>query len=563
VKRSQALTFIDLFCGCGGFSLGMERAGFECVAALDSNTEAITTFQANFPDVPHVLKRDLTKFRPTELAKLIGTKQVDVITGGPPCQGFSTARQRDGANHGSRRLIEDARRLLFLEYLRYVDYFRPRVFIMENVLGLQSASGGEYFTRVQHEARLLGYRVVSQIADAFALGVPQKRKRQLIIGVHGDVPGFFPSQLAPSARAFPGTTLGPAMGDLPRLAAAGGEEETRYDLDRRRAHLARWGKVARRYLYGVLEVAHSRDLTAHRARPHSERDLRDFALLHEGESSAVAMRKRHVEFEWPYSKKHFKDRYTRQSRRKPCSTIVAHLSKDGLMFIHPTQNRSLTPREAARVQSFPDWFWFPVARTHQFRLIGNAVPPLVGEAVGMEIRAFLDGKVVRKARAMNDPKAGASKFGELIPTSTAQAAVRLQDIAALDRRQLCVAEKRNFLRGWFALFYLFPGLHPDNALDHGDPTSVWSPEQLALPGLEDFATHRFARSGWPVALELLGREAWRRYDGKELSEVEFYCADAQRTGMKHRERASTTAIVARQRTSADREKHSTRQQAAL
>jgi DNA (cytosine-5)-methyltransferase 1 len=121
------------------------------------------------------------------------------------------------------------------------------------------------------------------------------------------------------------------------------------------------------------EVARASKLTAHRARPHSARDLGDFLLLREGENSATAMRAG-VEFAFPYDKSSFKDRYTRQSRRKPCSTIVAHLSKDGLMFIHPTQNRSLTPREAARIQSFPDWFAFPVARTHQFRIIGNAVP---------------------------------------------------------------------------------------------------------------------------------------------------------------------------------------------
>ena len=101
--------------------------------------------------------------------------------------------------------------------------------------------------------------------------------------------------------------------------------------------------------------------------------LRDFARLNEGENAAVAYRERGVEFEFPYSRASFKDRYTRQHRNRPCSTIVAHLSKDGLMFIHPVQNRSLTPREAARVQSFPDWFVFPEARTHSFRLIGNAV----------------------------------------------------------------------------------------------------------------------------------------------------------------------------------------------
>jgi DNA (cytosine-5)-methyltransferase 1 len=96
------------------------------------------------------------------------------------------------------------------------------------------------------------------------------------------------------------------------------------------------------------------------------------------------MRDRAVKFEFPYDKSSFKDRYTRQSRWHPCSTVVAHLSKDGLMFIHPTQNRSFTPREAARIQSFPDWFQFPIARTHQFRVIGNAVPPLVSEAIEKE-----------------------------------------------------------------------------------------------------------------------------------------------------------------------------------
>ncbi len=535
MSNAAPLTFLDLFCGCGGFSLGMERAGFECLAALDFNAEAIATFRANFPEVPHVLERDLTKFPPAELAKLLGTDRVDVIAGGPPCQGFSTARQRDGANHGALRFIKDDRRQLYREFLKYVGYFKPRVFVMENVLGLQSAAGGEYFTRVQHEARLLGYRVVAQIADAFALGVPQKRKRQLIIGVRGDLPGFFPTQLAPAPRALVGTTLGPAICDLPRLEAGKGAESADYDLARRERHLAYWRKPARNYLYQVCEVTQASRLTAHRARPHSARDLGDFLLLREGENSATAMREG-VEFAFPYDKGSFKDRYTRQSRRKPCSTIVAHLSKDGLMFIHPTQNRSLTPREAARIQSFPDWFQFPAARTHQFRIIGNAVPPLVAEAVGLEVRAFLEANTAPKCDAKRRERSVASVIDRLIPASQAEAAARLQAIGRLDRRQLRACEKPVFLRGWFALFYLFPGLHPDNALDHGDPTVLWTKEQLALPGLEDYATHRFARSGWPVALELLGREAWHRYQAHELEDDEFYCAKAQRAGMTKRRR---------------------------
>jgi len=399
--------FIDLFCGCGGFSLGMERAGFKCLAAIDFNAEATAVFQKNFPHVPHALEKDLTAFPPAQLAKLLGTQFVNVIVGGPPCQGFSTVRQVDGANNGTR-MVQDERRYLYREFLRYVEFFQPKVFVMENVLGIRSASGGEYFTRVQKEARALGYRVHAQVEDCVELGVPQKRRRQLFIGTRLDLPDYFHPDIKPAPRALDtgssrreeapsgsergarndnqrnqslvtsaATVLWEAIGDLPLVKAGEGEESCDYDMERRKAHVERFG---RRYLYNVLEVPRAVKLTGHRARPHSERDLRDFLLLKEGENCAEAIR-RGVEFEFPYDKETFKDRYTRQHRNEPCSTIVAHLSKDGLMFVHPTQNRTLTPREAARIQSFPDWFEFPIARTHQFRVIDDAVPPLVSEAI--------------------------------------------------------------------------------------------------------------------------------------------------------------------------------------
>jgi DNA (cytosine-5)-methyltransferase 1 len=390
-STKHQLTCLDLFCGCGGFSLGMERAGFRVLAAIDFKEEAIQTFKANFSKNTLALCKDLTKFLPEELVPVLGTRQVDVIVGGPPCQGFSTARQRDGANHGERRLVYDERRQLFREFLRYVSYFQPRIFVMENVLGLRTAGGGQHFTRVQKEARALGYRVHGQIEDAWELGVPQKRRRQLIIGVRGDLPGYFLPELKLAPRAEPRVWLGAAIGDLPILRAGGGEDKREYDFARRNEQVERQGSTALRYLCDVLEIDRAAKLTNHTARPHSERDLRDFARLREGENSREAMRDRGVEFEFPYDKSSFKDRYTRQSRWHPCSTIVAHLSKDGLMFIHPTQNRSLTPREAARVQSFPDWFDFPFARTHQFRIIGNAVPPLRrGECRSVEERRRLN-----------------------------------------------------------------------------------------------------------------------------------------------------------------------------
>ena len=166
-------TCIDLFCGCGGLSLGFERAGFSVLAAIDSDPEAIKVFTENLPDVPHALERDLTKFTPREAAEVIGVGEVDVIIGGPPCQGFSTARRRDGSNNGPRMVV-DKRRHLYEEFLRYVEAFRPKVFVIENVLGIKSAAGGRYFTKMQVEARRLGYRVHPQIEKACELGVAQR-----------------------------------------------------------------------------------------------------------------------------------------------------------------------------------------------------------------------------------------------------------------------------------------------------------------------------------------------------------------------------------------------------
>jgi DNA (cytosine-5)-methyltransferase 1 len=519
----ERIACIDLFCGCGGFSLGMERAGLTVLAAIDFNPEAIRVFRKNFPNVPQVLEKDLTAFAPGELAKLINTDEVDLIVGGPPCQGFSTVRQRDGANNGPR-MIEDKRRHLYQDFLRYVESFHPKVFVMENVLGIRSAAGGKYFTMVQDEARAIGYRVHSQIERAHALGVPQKRQRQLIIGTRLDLPEYFRGELEPAPRATPSPPLGAAICDLPPVRAGGGKETVEYDMERRRLHIEKYG---RRYLYETLEVQRASRLTAHRARPHSDRDLRDFARLREGEHCAAAI-KRGEKFEFPYDRGSFKDRYTRQHRDEPCSTIVAHLSKDGLMFIHPTQNRSLTPREAARVQSFPDWFEFPVHRTHQFRVIGNAVPPLVAEAVGLAVKSYLE-----KNMSNNTVVRGKGRSLPIGPLDAIHAIESL--IHAVKKKSIRRVSTAEFLRGWFSVAFLYSGLHPDSALEHGHEISPGLECTPTIDGMDlrHLAPH-YVRSGWPVALAPVAEEAWRRYEAGELKEDEFYCTQAVVAGICHR-----------------------------
>lgn len=514
----QNPTFIDLFCGCGGFSLGLKRAGFKGLAAIDFNPEAIQVFKANFKDIPQILEKDLTAFSPTDLESLIGTSAVDLIVGGPPCQGFSTARQVDGANHGGR-LKDDPRRHLYKEFLRYVGHFKPKVFVMENVLGIRSASGGIYFSKVQAEARALGYRVHAQLEDCVNLGVPQKRRRQLFIGTREDQVAYFRPELKPAKRAVEGATLWDAIGDLPRLNAGEGEEICDYDRLHRIKMLA---SMRDAYLHDVLEVKKSKKLTGHRARPHSARDLRDFKLLKEGESSAEAMR-RGVEFEFPYDKTSFKDRYTRQHRQRPCSTIVAHLSKDGLMFIHPTQNRSLTPREVARIQSFPDWFEFPIARTHQFRVIGNAVPPLVGEAVGDAVKSYL-------TEAGGNPHIIEFGLGPL-PEHELEAVEWIQPLLNRNTMELRKISDSDFKQAWFAIGFLYMGLHPDSAMDHGKKIVRDKDYYALIAEIEpSLCNPYFEQSGWPVILAPIAKEAWRRYESGLIADEELYCSDAQMAG---------------------------------
>jgi DNA (cytosine-5)-methyltransferase 1 len=513
-------TFIDLFSGCGGFSLGLKWAGLEELAAIDNDRQAVKVFKDNFHGKVHVLKRNLMQYSPSELAKLIGTKHVDVIVGGPPCQGFSRIRQRDGSNSG-KRIVPDERRELYRQFLKYVKFFKPKIFVMENVLGIRSAAGGHFFNRVQYDARKLGYRVHGEVIRAWEYGVPQKRQRQLIIGTQLDLPLFSshiympPTHaLQPAGKVQKVVTLWEAIGDLPPIAAGAGSDSQDYDRELWKKQIK---KYTARYIEDVLGVSRSEKLTAHRARMHSDRDLRDFSLLSEGETSAQAMA-RGVCMEFPYSRENFKDRYTKQHRDRLCSTIVAHLSKDGLMFIHPTQNRSLTPREAARIQSFPDDFKFDVVRFHQFKLIGNAVPPLIGKAVGLGILRWWE----------DIEKHLAAESDSVRVMNRQQAIQSLVDLVSVGGNgRLSKLPKENFQRGWYGIAFLYNHLHPDSAAENG--TAQSGVELVKMPFLSrkqgSLVRPIFERSGWPVILAPFAAEARRRFEKGEFSQDEYYCSE--------------------------------------
>lgn len=513
------LTYLDLFSGCGGFSLGLEWCGLKCLAAIDFNEAAIETFRANHPDVPHALVRDLTIFDPQQLDALIAPERVDLIVGGPPCQGFSKARQVDGANHGER-LVHDARRDLYQEFLRYVKYYQPKVFIMENVPGLRSAVGGEFFTRVQVESRELGYRVIPYEVEAWRFGVPQKRIRQLFIGTRRELPLFVAGRYIRHTHAGIGdtleegllapVTLNEAIGDLPPIYAGDDRFERQYDIELRKAHVKQYG---RRFTYDVLRAHKAKKLTAFASRPHSLRDMRDFCRLREGENSKQALA-RGERMEFPYDRENFKDRYTRQHRDELCSTIVAHLKKDGLMFIHPTQTRSLTPREAARVQTFPDTFILPQQPTNSFAQIGNAVPPLVGKAMGLAVMEYVTAAV--------DSDQVVPKMSTNLPADKEQAIAQLEAfVESLFLRPLTEMPKDEFLQAWWAVCFLHPNLHPDAALDNGKALSK-GPRR----GISFVLEPVYVRSGWPVELIPIAQEARRRFDRKQLGEDEYYCSAA-------------------------------------
>jgi len=393
-------TVVDLFAGAGGLSTGFRRAGFRILAAADRDPLAARTYRVNHPDVAEdrILVKDLRSLRKGELRRL-ARRRPDVLVAAPPCQGFSHAGFRSKRSRTGYRLAGDARNYLFEEVVAAALELRPKLVLMENVPGMHSAKRDDV-SFLEAAARMLqrkaGFKTAIWRLNAAAFGVPQDRIRYFLVASaswalpsppqeeYQDLhrPGFDPDGLPP-------VTLDEAIFNLPvrdagRSGAVDRADPGPGDTSRHRRYL-------RKFRLDTSPAV----LYNHSARYHNARDLELYRLLSPGEDSVHAIERHGRRDLMRYRRDVFDDKYYRLRPDRPCKTIVSHLAKDGNGYIHPHQPRSITVREGARVQSFPDDFVFCGSPSDQWIQLGNAVPPVLAEAIA---RMFRQALVARLAR---------------------------------------------------------------------------------------------------------------------------------------------------------------------
>ncbi len=396
IMRSAAPKAVDLFCGAGGLSEGFRRAGFRVVTAVDSDPVSIRTYWLNHPEMPdnRIVNRDITTLRRGDLRRLAGSG-VDVLLGAPPCQGFSHVGFRSKRSLTDYRLADDHRNFLWKCMVKAAVELRPRLVVMENVPGMNFAPRRQNLTFMEAARRALErrgrYRARIWRLNAAAFGVPQDRVRYFLVACRdGDVPPEPRAEYKDINRpdhdvdALPAIRLDEAILDLPSRTAGSGTA-----VDLWQPPTAGMDPRFRRYLDKHALRRESALIYNHHVRYHNERDLELYGLLRPGEDSVHVIERHGREDLMRYRRDVFDDKYHKLRPDLPSKTIVAHLAKDGNGYVHPFQNRSITVREAARLQSFHDCYVFCGAPSDQWVQVGNAVPPLLAEAIARTLLSLL------------------------------------------------------------------------------------------------------------------------------------------------------------------------------
>ena len=389
MSSAESLRVLDTFAGAGGFSLGFELAGCEIVGGIEIDQWACDTFKANHAGA-RVMCVDIEELRDEEIIDAFaGHKRPNVVLGAPPCQGYSRCLKNAGDP-------KDPRNSLFHEFLRTVRLFEPELLVMENVpwlLRAKTASSQRVIEIIDGKLRDLGYNVNYRILDATNFGVPQMRQRLFIVGSRVKIECPFPqpthywnkngiSQYELPLGVDPCPKLWEAISDLPNIEAREGAEVMEYDRPPETSYQERMRE-------GSVQVLN------HIAMKHSKRLVERFASMNFGDSQADVPdehKPRRRSGNGEVSGKTYDQNNRRMHPYRPCHTVPASFYAN---FVHPYKNRNFTPREGARIQSFPDWYVFkgkPTTVSHkllsregrldekflcQYNQIGNAVPPLL------------------------------------------------------------------------------------------------------------------------------------------------------------------------------------------
>lgn len=403
----EKLNFIDLFAGASGMSEGFIKAGFNPISHIEMNPEACQTIKTRaayhylksknnldsyykyikgeitqevlYNDIPIEILESVINIEINDdtISKLFerikkAEKKIDLIIGGPPCQAYSLLRRHQ------EDIEKDPRNKLYIQYGRFLKEFQPKAFVFENVPGLLTANKGEHFKDLKEYFRLIGYEVYHDTLNASDFGVVQARKRIIIIGWKKENDFGFPE----FEKIIKQYTVNDAFEDLPKLSPGEGFQKTPY-TESKNDYLQKF------------ELRNGVDfVTQHISRPHNTRDLAIYKkAIQKWNQGKERLKYPDLPNELKTHKNEtsFTDRYKVVDGLGVSHTVVAHIAKDGHYYIHPdeTQCRSISVREAARLQSFPDDFYFEGSRSAAFKQIGNAVPPLMANAIAKKIKELL------------------------------------------------------------------------------------------------------------------------------------------------------------------------------